>query len=227
VIAVGDGTHGTHETVGGVEEARSALHSSFAVNDSTRLVLVRHARSAHVHRGWVDSRGVRDWRDAYEAAGIHDAERVPETLGQLASRASLIVSSDAARAISTARLLATGREVVISPLLRELDLACPDLGPVRLPLGAWTLLIGGRVLLSALRGRHPSPAEEARLREAAAWLESLADSHDVIVAVTHGSFRQELATRLLRGGWQSDGARRRISHWSAWEFLRHPSRKLA
>ena len=141
-----------------------------------RLVLVRHGRSAHVHRGWIDSRGVRDWREAYEAAGIHHTERVPLHLGQLAAGASLVVSSDAARAISTARLLAPERDVVVSPLLRELDLECPELGPVKLPLGAWTLLIGGRVLFSALRGRHPSPAEEARLREAAAWLEALADS---------------------------------------------------
>ena len=191
-----------------------------------RLVLVRHGRSAHVHRGWIDSRGVRDWREAYEAAGIHHTERVPLHLGQLAAGASLVVSSDAARAISTARLLAPERDVVVSPLLRELDLECPELGPVKLPLGAWTLLIGGRVLFSALRGLHPSPAEEARLREAAAWLEALADSHDLIVAVTHGSFRQELATRLLRGGWQSDGGRRRISHWSAWEFVRHRSRTI-
>jgi broad specificity phosphatase PhoE len=194
------------------------------VTDSSRLVLVRHGRSAHVHRGWIDSRGIRAWREAYEAAGIHDGERAPATLTEMASRATLVLSSDAPRAVATARMVAPEREIIASPLLRELDLDSPDLGPVRLPLPLWTLMIGGRVLLSTLRRRYPSAAEDRRLREAAEWLEALAGRHDFILAVTHGSFRRELARRLLRSGWQADGAGRSISHWSAWQFLRHTRR---
>jgi broad specificity phosphatase PhoE len=185
-----------------------------------RIALVRHARSSHVHTGWIDAAGFRAWREAYEAAGIHEGERVPADLEELAARAGLVVSSDAPRAIASARLLAPGREIVVSPLLRELDLQGPHLGRLRLPLAAWALAVGGRTLLLTLRRRHPSTAEEDRADKAAAWLEELAVRHSFVLAVTHASFRRWLASRLTRRGWQPEPGRRSLRHWSAWFFRR-------
>jgi hypothetical protein len=34
------------------------------------LLLVRHGRSAHVERGWIDVEGLRRWMVAYDAADI-------------------------------------------------------------------------------------------------------------------------------------------------------------
>jgi hypothetical protein len=45
-----------------------------------RLVLVRHGRSAHVHRGWIDRAGLDRWQLAYDAAGLHDADAPPPAL---------------------------------------------------------------------------------------------------------------------------------------------------
>src|SRR6476660_10302071 len=98
-----------------------------------RIALVRHARSSHVHTGWITADGFRAWRAAYEAAGIREGERAPAPLERLVGRADLVLSSDAPRAIASARLLAPGHEIVISPLLRELDLESPTLGGLRLP----------------------------------------------------------------------------------------------
>src|SRR5262245_26217489 len=162
-----------------------------SIQPAGRVALVRHARSSHVHAGWITSSGFRAWREAYEAAGIREDERVPTHLGQLAGSADLVISSDAARAVETARLLAPGRDVVVSPLLRELDLASPSLGGLRLPLAAWALAVGGRTLLLTLRRRYPSAAEVDRVRDAAAWLEGLAAQHSLIVAVTHASRSEE------------------------------------
>ena len=185
-----------------------------------RVALVRHARSSHVHAGWIDVHGFRAWREAYEAAGIHEGERVPAQLEQLVSRADLVLSSDAARAVSSARLLAPGREIVVSPLLSELDLEGPTLGGLRLPLGAWAVAVGGRTLVRTLRRQYPSAAEAARIGNAAAWLEELAAQNSLIVAVTHAMFRRRLATRLLRTGWQAEPGRRSLQPWSAWLFSR-------
>lgn len=185
-----------------------------------RVALVRHARSSHVHAGWIDASGFRAWREAYEAAGIREDEQVPAHLDELGRRADLVVSSDAARAVASARMLAGGREIVVSPLLRELDLEGPTLGGVRLPLAAWALAVGGRILVRSLRGQHPSVAEAARVDGAAAWLEELAGRHALIVAVTHASFRRQLANRLVRGGWQAEPGRRSLRPWSAWLFSR-------
>jgi len=185
-----------------------------------RIALVRHARSAHVHTGRIDATGFRAWRDAYEDAGIPEGERVPGHLNHLASRADLVVASDAPRAIATARLLAPGREITVSPLLRELDLESPNLGGLRLPLTAWAFAVGGRILLQTLRRQYPSAAEATRIHSAAAWLEDLATKHSLIIAVTHASFRRQLASRLVKAGWQAEPGERSVRHWSAWVFRR-------
>jgi broad specificity phosphatase PhoE len=185
-----------------------------------QVALVRHARSAHVHAGWINADGFLAWREAYEAAGIRKDERVPAQLEPLVARAGLVVSSDAARAVASADLLARGREVVASPLLRELDLEGPSLGALRLPLAAWATAVGVRTLLLTLRRQYPSAAESSRLDEAAVWLEELAAAHSLIVAVTHASFRRQLSARLMRAGWQSQAGDRSLRHWSAWLFRR-------
>ncbi|MGH7493968.1 MAG: hypothetical protein ACREOO_16445 [bacterium] len=109
----------------------------------------------------------------------------------MASRVDLVLSSDPARAVASARLLAPGHEIVVSPLLRELDLESPTLGGFRLPLAAWALAVGGRILLLTLRRQYPSAAEAARVNNAAVWLQELAAQHALIVAVTHASFRRQ------------------------------------
>ncbi len=189
----------------------------------SRIALVRHARSAHVHAGWINAGGFRAWREAYEAAGIHEDERAPAHLAPLAGRADLVLSSDAARAVASARLLAPGREIAVSPLFRELDLEGPDLGGLRLPLMAWAFAVGGRILFLALRRRYPSVAETARINDAAAWREELATRHSLIVAVTHASFRKRLSTQLVQTGWQAEPGRRTLKPWSAWLFRRRPA----
>ncbi len=186
----------------------------------TRLALVRHGRSAHIHTGWIDSAGFRAWREAYEAAGILDDERVPSDLLTLAGRADLVVSSDAPRAVASARRVTPGREIVVSPLLRELDLEGPSLGGLRLPLFAWAFAVGGRALALTLRGQYPSAAETARVHEAAAMLNELAGRHSLIVAITHASFRRSLSNRLVRLGWQAEPGGRSMRNWSAWIFRR-------
>lgn len=187
--------------------------------ESPRILLVRHGRSSHVHSGWADASGFRSWRAAYEAAGIMDAERPPTSLLRMASDARLVVASDAPRALESARLLARDGEVTVSPLLRELDLQGPRLGGLRLPLRAWAVAVGVRMLVMKLRGGYPSPAEAARVNEAAEWLEGLAASDSTIVAVTHASFRRQIANRLVRSGWRSE-ARPSASHWSVWPLVR-------
>jgi hypothetical protein len=183
-----------------------------------RLALVRHGRSAHVHRGWIDSAGFRAWREAYEAAGLSDAEEVPPSLARLVDGAALVVASDAPRAVESARLLAPHRQVTSSPLLRELELTAPNLGPLRLPLAGWALAVGMRALLLELRARHPPPAELARVEAAVHWLSDLTDRQPFVVAITHASLRRRLAIHLARGGWQPHRPQRSLRHWSAWLF---------
>ena len=179
-----------------------------------QIILVRHGRSAHVHAGWIDRAGFLRWREAYDAAGIDSRDAPPRELQEIAREAGVVVASDTARAVESARLLAP--EVVVSPLLREFELAPPNLRGPRLPLAAWALAYGVRMLLRP--HEHITPAERERAREAARWLEGLAQEHGRVVVVTHHTFRSVLGEALESAGWRKELPRRRSAHWSAWGF---------
>ena len=177
------------------------------------ITLVRHGRSAHVHgAGWLDRDGFLRWRESYESAGILESEVPPPELCGVAQKAALIVASDAPRAIASARMLAPDRELVIDPLLRELELAPPRIG-IRLPLTLWAFSFVVRWLI---RDSHASAEEHERARTAAQRLDALAKNHGSVLVATHGSFRALVAKRLVDLGWRHDEAKRTSRHWSAW-----------
>jgi broad specificity phosphatase PhoE len=192
--------------------------------NGARIVLVRHARSSHVHNGWIDADGFRSWRDAYDAAGIRNDERAPAELVELTAQAGIVLASDTARAVATARMLAPGREIVESPLFRELDLEGPALGRLRMPLRAWSFAVGGRILVQMLRRAYPSESESERIRRASRFLNDLASEHALIVVVTHAMFRRRLAAELVRTGWQAEEGRRSMEHWSTWTLRATPTK---
>ena len=181
-------------------------------------MLVRHGRSSHTVTGLLDLAAFRQWRVAYEAAGIDPADRPPAELDYLAERAGVLVSSDIRRAVESARLLSAGRDVIASPLLRELALQAPPLRWIRMPLLGWAVAVGVRWLF---RRSHATPEEEERVRAAADWLIELAVGDGDVLALTHASFRSVLAKELVRRGWRVM-PRRTSSHWSAWFFSRGP-----
>lgn len=195
------------------EDVVSIFGHSVAVAKYThaaRIVLLRHGRSAHVHRGWVDYAGFLRWRESYEAAGVHASEVAPQALRERAA-ASVIATSNAPRAIATAELLAPGRDVLISPLLRELELPPPRIR-FRLPLVVWAVALG----ISSVLKAQSSPGERERAEAAARWLESVAREQGPVLAVTHGAFRVLVARALEARGWTRQGRRRGSHHWSAW-----------
>jgi broad specificity phosphatase PhoE len=189
----------------------------------SRLAVVRHGRSSHVHSGWITASGFRDWRRAYEEAGIREDECVPDDVAQLANGAGVVLCSDAPRAVASAHLLAPVQNIIISPLLRELELASPRLGRIRLPLAAWAVAVGGRTLLMTMRRRYPSPADAARVEGAAMLINQLAAQHSQIIVVTHASFRRLLCHRLAQAGWRQESVKRSVRHWSAWLLTQTPA----
>ena len=183
---------------------------------SAKIVLVRHGRSAHVQKGWIDSAGLHRWRNAYDEAGITDREPPPATLRAMAEGAGVLAASDLPRALASAAMLAPGREVVVSALLREAPPALPTTARLRLPLMGWALVIGLQSLRRALRSEGTPPAEVLkRAGEAADWLAGLAAEHGSVVAVTHAAFRGRVADALHARGWRTERGMRVFHHWSA------------
>src|SRR4051794_344910 len=181
---------------------------------ATNILLVRHGRSAHRQTGFLGLAEFVRWREAYEAAGIDERDRPPAALQALASSSGIIVASPALRAVQSAGLLDPGRDIPTSPLLRELELAPPNIRRWRMPLLAWALAVGVRQMIGA------SAIELRRAGEAAEWLGGLAERHGTVVAVTHGGFRSVLSAALAERGWQWKTPRKRSRHWSVWSFER-------
>ncbi len=191
-------------------------------NGGCRLAIIRHGRSSHVHSGWINASGFEAWRRAYERAGIREDECVPSHVAQWVTRAGVVLCSDAPRAVASARLLAPDQDIIISPLLRELELKGPGLGRLRLPLAAWAVAVGVVTLLLTLRRRYPSPVDAGRVEDAAILISQLAAQHSEIIVVTHASFRRLLCRRLAQAGWRDESVERSVRHWSAWIMTRLP-----
>jgi broad specificity phosphatase PhoE len=76
----------------------------------SKILLIRHGRSAHVSNGaWLSREGVLQWRDAYDSAGIAPEESPPAAVLSAVARCDIIVNSDLPRALESAQRLATGR----------------------------------------------------------------------------------------------------------------------
>ncbi|PYP61270.1 MAG: hypothetical protein DMD26_17900, partial [Gemmatimonadetes bacterium] len=112
--------------------------------------------------------------------------------------------------------LAAGREVITSPLLREIRLEPPRWIPLRLPIAAWDAMSH---LQWSYRLRAGTEHEFVhRADAAAAWLEGIAGPSVRILAVTHGGFRRILAAKLLTRGWLASGDMASYANWSCWQF---------
>jgi broad specificity phosphatase PhoE len=187
----------------------------------SRILLVRHGRSAHVHRaGWIDHRGFARWHSAYELAGLTSGELPPPALRELAASADAIVASDILRARESALLVANERPVTTSELLREVDLIVPRCGGLRLPMRVWGLVIGARWLYARRRSDALLAESDARAEEAAVWLEGESRAATVL-ALTHGAVRRLIADALIARGWSCAYPRRdKWGHWSVWEMSR-------
>ena len=182
------------------------------------LILVRHGPSAHIHRGGaLDADGVREWRVAYDAAGLRPGAGPDQRLIEIAAAATHIVSSDMPRAVDSVARIAFGRPVHVSALLRETPLAIPD-WPTRLPLGAWDTIIYLAWRYRLMRGSDPEGLECARVAAAVALLTGLVADGTSACVVTHGAFRLLLSQRLHECGWRDAGRRGGYGHWSTWSF---------
>ena len=159
---------------------------------------------------------VREFEDAYDAAGILD-EAPPPGLIEVADRARVIAASDLPRAIASARRIAPMREPEVTPLLREIRLEPAGWMP-RLPIQAWDVISHLQWSCRLMWGaRHDAIL---RANDAAEWLANRTADSATVVAVTHGGFRRVIANRLEARGWRRGPEKRSYANWSVWSYSR-------
>ncbi len=107
--------------------------------------------------------------------------------------------------------------MITSPLLREVELAVPKCGGLRLPMALWAVIVGMHFHYGATKRE-----ELTRAREAARWLASLSPQHGDVIAVTHGAVRRYIADAFVADGWRVVYPRKKKwAPWSAWEIVRN------
>ena len=187
----------------------------------TRIQLVRHGPSAHVDDGrWLSSAEVDRWVIDYDAAGIVADDSPPASVLADAQRADVVAASDLRRGIESAERLAPGRDLLVSPLLRELSVDFPRWLRMRLPMVFWDAVSHTQWTYRLLRRNAVSRRELARATEAANWLGDAARGCERVLVVTHGGFRRLLAIQLVATGWKAESGRRGYENWSVWSFRR-------
>ena len=181
--------------------------------------LVRHGHSALVHDGrWMRADGVPRYEAAYNAVGIRPDSQPPAALLEMARRATVLAASDMVRAIESARRLAADRDLVVSPLLRELELEPPQWIPASLPIEVWDTFSFWQWTYRLLLNRDHALVRRARA--AADWLAGQVGREGSVVTVTHGGFRRIIAVQLMQRGWRAERASRGHHNWSCWSYTR-------
>ena len=182
----------------------------------SRIHLVRHGVSAHVHDGtWMNAEGARRFTALYDAAGIRD-EDPPADVIAAARNADVLAASTLPRARESVRRLDARREPLVTPLLCEIDLQAPFLFPFRLPIDTWDAV---DYVLNGYRIRRRLPVPELlRAREATDWLLSRVGENATLLAVTHGGIRRFLWATLVDRGWKPEFTRKTYHNWSVWSF---------
>jgi broad specificity phosphatase PhoE len=183
---------------------------------ASRIHLVRHGVSAHVHDGtWLNAASARRFVELYDAAGIKN-ESPPAAAIAAAAGADILAASTLPRAIASIERLAPGRQAELTSLLREVDFESPSRWPIRLPVHVWDSI--DYVATGYRIWRRAPTANMQRAREATDWLLARLGKSATLLAVTHGGFRRFLWASLIDRGWKPEFRRAVYHNWSVWSF---------
>ncbi|MBT2370475.1 histidine phosphatase family protein [Pseudomonas fluorescens] len=171
---------------------------------------MRHGQPKLAATEKISALNMKDWIEQYNRSEITN-HPVPEASMQLAATATVIVSSNAPRALTSVQALGL-KPFLVDALFCEAQL---PYGPWKLPrLSPFTWAFILRVLWLCGYSRSVESADTARMRAstAAERLQSLASEGPVLL-LGHGFMNRMIAQQLQANGWtrqQRNGSR----YWS-------------
>ncbi|NVZ20931.1 histidine phosphatase family protein [Pseudomonas costantinii] len=172
---------------------------------------MRHGEPALAATHKISMSEMKDWIEHYNRSEI-TRQPVPDASTQLAATATVIVSSNAPRALTSAQALGL-EPAVVDALFCEAQLPHGDWRLPRLSPFTWAFIF--RVLWLCGYSRNVESAGAARLRAstAAQRLQSLAGEGPVLL-LGHGVMNRMIAKQLLADGWTRQ-QRNGSQYWSA------------
>jgi len=181
-----------------------------------KIVILRHGKPSLPSWQWIKAIELRDWIDAYNRAGIQDA--VPATKALDAAReCSVIVTSDLARSIESAKALAKGIPTLSESLFREAGLPFCPVGNIKMSPLAWALFFRLLWAFGFEANGEPVRLFKDRSRKAADRLIELAKEQGSVLFVGHGIMNAYIARRLLSAGWTGPRGPR-THYWASAEY---------
>lgn len=180
------------------------------------IILMRHGQPNLAHVGKVSALDMKRWIEEYELSEIVD-QPAPQASAKLAEAASVIVASNAPRALTSVQALGLQPKLV-DELFCEAELPYGLWKWPRLSPFTWVFIL--RILWLCGFSRRVESIRNAKVRaEAAAQhLQSLANAGTVLL-VGHGFMNRMIAKQLEAAGWarqQSTGSR----YWGAMRYQR-------
>ncbi|MFO2465281.1 histidine phosphatase family protein [Pseudomonas sp. 15FMM2] len=172
---------------------------------------MRHGQPRLATTGKISLFEMKDWIEHYNRSEITD-HPAPDASLQLAAAATVIVSSNAPRALTSVQALGL-KPVVVDRLFSEAQLPSGHWRFPRLSPFTWAFIL--RILWLCGYSRSVESAGTARLRAntAAQRLQNLACEGPVLL-LGHGVMNRMIAKQLLADGWTRQ-QRNGSQYWSA------------
>ncbi|WP_203363574.1 histidine phosphatase family protein [Bacillus sp. REN10] len=182
------------------------------------ISLIRHGRSTHADRTWINGSQFEEWVKQYNAAGVLAEANFPEDTKKKIACAKLVITSDLKRAIHSAHLLSHQADIVSSPLFREIGMPRISLAKVKAPPAFWSAVLRSCWFLGYSAQTESLHQAKKRAKEASEQLIRSATQYETIVLVGHGFFNRYIAKELENSGWKSMKRPGR-KHWNCTTYF--------
>ncbi|MEZ5938307.1 MAG: histidine phosphatase family protein [Hyphomonadaceae bacterium] len=172
---------------------------------SGRIIIARHGRPALDREAGprLDWRAYVEWWAKYEAGSLAEGQDCPDALRSATSGDLVILSSMRPRAIETAHIIASGRDVNSHEVFNEAPLPPPEWSNRRkfLPK-TWNKIARLAWLMGHSGGQeHISETRRRAVEAADLLIRTASEGNDVLLAA-HGWFNRMLRPALRARGWR-------------------------
>lgn len=180
-----------------------------------RIITARHGRPNLSRDVRITAREFGAWWAQYDESGLHPDEEPPQSLIDLASAATTVLSSTLPRAIETARHATRGeRDAPADPMFIEAPLPPPPVPGLKLSPTTWGVISRSFWFFGyAPPGVETHAQAWARVDEIAERLAGLAEKGDVLLCA-HGYLNWMIDRKLRASGWRRAGREGGNHYWS-------------
>lgn len=165
------------------------------------IVILRHGKPNIETRGRVTATGFALWIDAYNKAGIDKTYAPSSRAIAVAKGCSAVVCSNLLRSIESAKALGVRNIEVQDSLFRECEMPYADWTYPKFSVLGWSFVFRILQMLGYSSNAESFKAARERAYLCALRLSELADKHEKVLFVGHGSLNWLISKMLLRMGW--------------------------